>query len=61
MSAQWMSQFIGRQGCWKANKLEFIVTIVDARERFGTTDVLITPEAGSGQRWVELTSVVMDG
>jgi hypothetical protein len=33
------------------------VLIVSARERFGRIDVEVTPVAGSGTQWVQLTSL----
>jgi hypothetical protein len=39
------SRIVNRQPLWPAR-------ILDARERFGRTDYLITPIGGSGQTWV---------
>ena len=39
--------------------LEYLVTITDSRLRWGAVDYLVTPVAGSGQRWVAGTSVVL--
>jgi hypothetical protein len=38
-------------------ELRFTVRVVDARQRFGRTDVLVTPLAGDGQAWKSLDSV----
>ena len=37
------------------------VTIVDARESFGSMQVLVEPVSGSGQAWVSAERVKMDG
>jgi hypothetical protein len=40
--------------------LQFSVTTLDARVRFGSLDVLVTPVAGSGEIWVAANRVVFD-
>ena len=41
--------------------LQVAVKILDARENFGRIDVLVTPEAGSGQAWVSAPRVKVRG
>ena len=44
---------IGKVGTLtKLYGLQVEVTILDARQRFGETDYLVTPVTGSGELWV---------
>lgn len=58
MTALEMAKLIGTEATYPVKDLSVAVTIIDARNRFGSADVLITPVAGSGATWVALTSVV---
>lgn len=52
--------FEAYRGCdatYRTGELDFEVTIVDSRQRFGHLDLLITPKAGSGQRWTEFKNL----
>jgi hypothetical protein len=40
-----------------AEGLKVSVRVADARERFGRTDVLVTPIAGAGAAWVSMERV----
>jgi hypothetical protein len=65
LSTREMAALIGKTGMFRTynqagdQPLTFPVDILDARNRYGTTDVLITPIGGDGERWVESGSVVV--
>ena len=42
---------------YRTGELDFEVTIIESRQRFGHLDLLITPQAGSGQRWTEFKNL----
>ena len=46
-----------REGFVHFNKLKVKVRVIDFRKAFGRDDVLITPVAGSGEQWVDITSL----
>lgn len=65
VSASELAQYIGRpamlpvqRGKWK---IMVAVTILDARERWGTADVMIEPVSGEGIAWVELSALNLNG
>jgi hypothetical protein len=37
--------------------LKVKVKVIDSRKSFGRDDVLITPIAGSGEKWIDLNSL----
>lgn len=39
------------------NSLSVQVKILDVRDSFGRTDILVTPVCGSGQQWVDMQRV----
>ena len=47
----------GLTATYRTGELDFEVTIVESRQRFGHLDLLITPQAGSGQRWTEFKNM----
>ena len=52
--------FDAYRGCdatYRTGELDFEVTIIESRQRFGHLDLLITPKAGSGQRWTEFKNL----
>lgn len=51
MSANELSQIIGRQATWKIFDLDVPVTVTDARRVFGRTDIQIQPIGGGGRHW----------
>jgi hypothetical protein len=57
MTAKDMAALIGCDADYRVGDLLFAVMIDDARNRFGSVDVLIRPSAGSGVRWVSRDSV----
>ena len=42
------------------NGLEFPVKISSARYRYGHLDLLVTPEGGAGERWVQRTNIRLE-
>lgn len=48
-----LNTYKNRQGVINVDDLKVEVTVEDARMRFGHLDLLVTPVAGSGQRWIE--------
>ena len=48
-----LNTYKDRFGTIAVDDLSVEVRIADARLRFGHLDLLVTPVAGSGQRWVE--------
>lgn len=48
-----LDDYKGRTGTIAVDDLMVEVKIADARLRFGHLDLLVTPVAGSGERWVE--------
>ena len=52
--------FDAYRGCsatYRTGELDFECLILDSRQRFGHLDLLITPQAGSGQRWTEFKNL----
>lgn len=61
MTAREMAALIGREGGYRVGRdLQFEILVLDARTRFGSTDVLIGPKAGNGSQWVALDSVTLN-
>ena len=55
MTGRELAALIGTTGSYQPSRgLTFKVEVTDARMRFGTTDVLIVPVAGSGSQWITL-------
>jgi hypothetical protein len=52
---------IGSNGIFRENGLAFKVRITDVRTCFGRTDYRITPDSGSGNRWVASDRVTIIG
>jgi hypothetical protein len=49
----------GLNATYRTGELDFMVTILDSRQRFGHLDLLITPEYGAGERWTEFKNLVL--
>ena len=49
----------GLNATYHTGELDFMVTILDSRQRFGHLDLLITPEYGAGERWTEFKNLVI--
>lgn len=54
-----LEAYFGLEGIINLNGLEVIVTITDARTRYGHLDLRVTPKAGDGQVWVERKNIVI--
>lgn len=50
----------GRTGTVEVDTLNFSVTVVDARIRFGHLDLRVAPVTGTGAKWVEAHRVSLD-
>ena len=55
-----LETFRGRVGTIAVDDLMVEVKIADARLRFGHLDLLVTPVAGTGERWVEQHRVTVN-
>ncbi len=54
MTAKDLSAAIGKRMAWTppGTKVHIGVLVMDAREAWGRTDYLVTPEIGEGSQWV---------
>lgn len=55
-----LQTYVGQTGRFTVNGLTIQIKVQDARVRFGHVDLLLTPVAGNGSRWVESTRVALD-
>lgn len=46
--------YVNRYGRLEADGFRFNVKIKDVRNRYGNLDVLVTPMAGDGEKWVSV-------
>ncbi len=49
----------GLHATYRTGDLDFGVTILDSRQRFGHLDLLVTPANGAGDRWVEFKNLTI--
>jgi hypothetical protein len=49
----------GLNATYRTGELDFMVTVLDSRQRFGHLDLLITPEYGAGERWTEFKNLAL--
>ena len=49
----------GLNATYRTGELDFLVTILDSRQRFGHLDLLISPRHGAGERWTEFKNLVI--
>ena len=49
----------GHKGSYNVESLDVEVLVLEARQRFGHLDLLITPVAGNGERWTELKNITL--
>jgi hypothetical protein len=61
MTARELLALIDRTAMIRVEAFEIEVTVLDARTRFGATDVLVKPVQGSGEKWVMLDRVALVG
>jgi len=59
MTAKDMANMIGCTGYWtpSGTTLEVPIVVSDARQRWGRTDLLISPCGGEGTQWVARDSL----
>jgi hypothetical protein len=57
MTVREMSALIGRSALLYVGDLAVEVRVTDARTRFGSVDVQVTPVSGHGLRWVLVETV----
>lgn len=57
MTAKEMAALLYASATYEVKGMIFDVTITDARTRFGSVDVEITPTSGKGTQWVSRDSV----
>ena len=57
MTTATLQQHIGATYRWAFRGLSFDVRCVDARVSYGKVQLFIVPVSGSGQCWVDLTSL----
>lgn len=55
-----LGNFVGRQGTIELNNMFVSVNVRNARHRYGHVDLLISPNAGSGEQWVEARRVKLN-
>ena len=48
-----LASYRDRLGTLTVDSLQVQVKVTDARMRFGHLDLLVTPVAGTGERWIE--------
>lgn len=59
MTTKDLTQYVGQTLLWRHSSFrKFLVevTVKDARQMYGRTDLLITPVSGSGEQWVSAES-----
>ena len=68
MTASELQELVGMAGTLEISttqgtdaRLIIGVKVLDAREAWGRTDLLVTPEAGQGQAWVSADRVKVRG
>jgi hypothetical protein len=59
MTGRELAAMIGQNATYRVGALTLAVTVTDARTRFGNLDLLISPDAGTGEQWVQSDSVTM--
>jgi hypothetical protein len=55
-----LNDYRDRSGVISVDSLMVEVKVKDARIRFGHLDLLVTPIAGSGERWIEQHRVTLE-
>ena len=59
-TADELAGFVGRRGTIELNNMFVMVNVRNARHRYGHVDLLISPDAGSGEQWVEARRVKLN-
>lgn len=60
MKTEELLELIGTVRKWRHEGVTFPVTIRDARQVFGRTDVQVEPVGGSGRMWVNIEALVVE-
>jgi hypothetical protein len=60
MDCKTLNTYIGKEGRLNLDGFIVNITIKDARSNYGRTEVLVSPLAGSGERWVYLAKITLD-
>ena len=60
MTGRELAAMIGQNATYRVGALSVAVVVIDARNRFGNLDLLISPGAGTGEQWVQSDSVTLD-
>lgn len=55
-----LTEYHNRTGSITLDGLTVGITVTDARVRFGHLDLLVTPTAGSGQKWIESRRITLN-
>jgi hypothetical protein len=58
-TAKQMIVAVGQRVCLNCDGLHVDCTVKDVKSAWGRERVLLVPVAGTGERWVELSSLVM--
>ena len=61
MTSREIAELLNKRATVELNGMTVNVKILDGREAYGRTDVLITPISGSGQTWVSAERVKVTG
>jgi hypothetical protein len=59
MTGRELAAMIGQNATYRVGAMTVSVSVMDARTRFGNLDLLISPDAGTGEQWVQSDSVTM--
>jgi hypothetical protein len=54
MTVKEMNALVSQKAAWHVEGLEVVVTIYDVKRAWGNTLVLISPDKGTGEKWVNL-------
>lgn len=57
MSTLALQSYIGQTALLSSDKLRFSVKIIDAKLAYGSIRLLVSPENGIGQVWVDKTRI----
>ena len=60
MTASELARLIGHEATISSDGLQVRVRILDGRTAYGREDLLVTPVAGEGQRWVSAERVRLE-
>ncbi len=60
MTARELTELLDRTGTIDLDGLAVQIRVLDARIRFGETDLQVSPVAGSGTRWARAYAVTLD-